>query len=89
MNKEFKTHYRYIYFVQIYSLSKKRKTMQWDCRGWHSDQSLGQVKWYGPWRQYCFFPGADTVFNVGCMNDICNFIGQLMADRKKEKEKTL
>ena len=35
---------------------------------------LGIVKWYGPWRQYCFFPSAETVFNKNCLDDIILFM---------------
>lgn len=35
---------------------------------------LGVIKWYGAWRQYCFFPANDTIFNRGCMEDINDYI---------------
>jgi len=38
---------------------------------------IGLVKWYGNWRQYCFFPEPDTVFNKICLKDICKFIESL------------
>lgn len=31
---------------------------------------LGSLKWYGAWRQYCFFPAPDCIFNVGCLDTI-------------------
>lgn len=68
------TEYKYIHFVKI---SQKAKTSVWACCNNHSHAELGQIKWYGPWRQYCFFPEMDCVFNVSCMNDINHFIGQL------------
>ena len=48
---------------------------------------LGQIKWYGPWRQYCFFPSPHSVFNNSCMNDIIKFINILMMDRKNAKNR--
>lgn len=42
---------------------------------------LGLIKWYGPWRQYCFYPWADTIFNKGCMEDIIQYIDKLMQER--------
>jgi len=47
-----------------------------------SNFSLGEIKWYGAWRQYCFFPKDETLFNNQCMRDICNFIVGLMIQRK-------
>ena len=40
---------------------------------------LGEIKWYSPWRQYCFLPGHNTyfVFSKGCLDDVSNFIGRL------------
>lgn len=42
---------------------------------------LGIIKWYGPWRQYCFYPCFDTVFNNTCLNDISRFMENLMKNR--------
>lgn len=42
---------------------------------------LGTISWYGPWRQFCFWPQADTIFNVGCMDDIQAKIGELRGER--------
>ena len=44
---------------------------------------LGKIKWYGPWRQYCFFPIHDCLFNKGCLSDINDMIDELMAARRK------
>lgn len=47
---------------------------------------LGQISWYGPWRQYAFMPNSNTVFERQCMLDIVRFIHRLMAERKEKKE---
>lgn len=67
--------YRYINFVKI---ADKPKTSVWSCLTRHGDE-LGQVKWFGPWRQYCFFPtvGLSMVFSAGCLADVQNFIERL------------
>ena len=44
--------------------------------------TLGRIQWYSKWRQYCFFPCEDTIFNRDCMNDIIFFINNLMKDRQ-------
>ncbi len=44
---------------------------------------LGQIKWSGPWWQYCFFPSPNSLFNTECMDDINKFIKELMAERRK------
>lgn len=68
------TDYKYIYFIKF---ADKPKTFVWFCYSKSSNDLLGEVKWYGPWRQYCFFPEPNTVFNVTCFDHINNFIGQL------------
>ena len=43
---------------------------------------LGEIKWFGRWRQYVFFPYGGTVFNIDCMKDICEEIEELKEERK-------
>lgn len=43
---------------------------------------LGEIKWYGPFRKYSFFPNGNTVFEATCMSGIVNFMNELMAERK-------
>jgi len=69
-----KTEYKYIYFIW---LKNKPKTSVWHCRNQGSNDLLGEVKWYGPWRQYCFFPEMATVFNNTCLDDVNHFMSQL------------
>ena len=68
--------YKYIHFAM---LEKKQKTSVWSCRNNASDYELGRVEWYYPWRQYCFFPSGDSLFNKGCMLDIIDFMENLRA----------
>jgi hypothetical protein len=50
------------------------KTEIWYVYNIRSENRLGTIKWYGAWRQYCFYPESDCVFNKDCMNDIIKFI---------------
>jgi len=75
-----KTEYQYITFKL--ASNPKHKTSTFNIRGKATGFALGQIKWHGPWRQYCFFPSAETVFNKGCLSDINHFIDQLMDARK-------
>jgi len=77
-----KTHFKYIYFIKI---EDKIKTSVWHCLSQSNHAVLGVVKWYGPWRQYCFMPEPNTVFNISCNNDINEFIQGLMDERKSGK----
>lgn len=66
--------YQYIHFVKV---ADKPKTSVWSCRNNRSQAELGEVRWYAPWRRYCYFPTNKAVYSLGCMNDIIDFIGQL------------
>src|SRR3990167_8410690 len=46
---------------------------------------LGLVKWYGPWRQYTFWPSEETTFNLGCLKDIESFLSALKEERQHSK----
>lgn len=60
----------------------KWKTKIFCVRNRESDFILGWIKWYGPFRQYSFFPCSDTVFEKTCLQDITNFVKGLMEERK-------
>lgn len=74
-----KTEYEYIYFER---LPADTKTSRWSCRNLKSGGELGQVRWNGQWRQYCYFPCGDCVYSGGCLRDVAEFLAGLMAERK-------
>ena len=78
-----KTEYKYINFKLVRDTGK---TTVWDIRNNSSDYLLGRVSWYSAWRQYCFLPNTETVFNKQCMFDILDFIGQLDEVRNSIRE---
>jgi len=76
-----KTEYKYIKFELM---EEKSKTQIWWCYNKSGGDLLGEVRWYPYWRQYVFTPVTTAVFSAGCLNDIADFIGQLMAERRQE-----
>jgi len=74
-----KTKYQYISFVQIAS---KTKTTVWKCVSNWGKGELGIIKWYPAWRQYSYFSTVQAVYSRGCLDDIGDFIRQLMDMRK-------
>ena len=51
----------------------------------HNNKSfalLGTIKWYGAWRQYCFYPEQNTVWSNSCLEHIREFIKEEMEKRK-------
>jgi len=75
--------YPYIHFEFLPKKKPTAKTTAWSCRNTSSGTEMGQVRWYGPWRQYCFFPVPNTVYSEGCLSDITDFLEQLKTARRK------
>lgn len=69
----------YIIMVEV---EKKPKTSVYEVRTKNDGFVLGIIKWYGPWRQYCFFPSEETLWSRGCLQEIIDFIEKIMSDRK-------
>jgi hypothetical protein len=44
---------------------------------------LGEIKWYGAWRQYCFWPAPRTIFNKGCLTDLHGWLTQLTGEHRR------
>ena len=49
----------------------------------HHDEEIGEIRWFGKWRQYCFYPSENTIWNTTCMEDVQTVIKELMNERKK------
>ena len=75
---------KWIYF-DLFSTGEK--TNKWFVVARRGDKVLGEIKWRGAWRQYCFSPAVGTVFNVGCMHAICEFITDEMEQRRQDKRR--
>jgi len=67
--------------------SPSGKTQLWMVVG--SDEStLGIVKWYAPWRQYCFLPLLLVdylVFSSSCLINLAKFMRDLTERHKKKR----
>lgn len=47
-----------------------------------SNVVLGEIKWFGRWRQYAFFPSEETIWNPECLDTVNEKIRTLMQERK-------
>lgn len=72
-------------YLEFFKAGHTGKTEVYDVLSKHQGSILGHIKWYGAWRQYCFWPSPETIFNPDCMADIIEFIKELMAERKQAK----
>jgi hypothetical protein len=65
---------------------KNRLTRLFVVLNTESQTPIGNIAWYGAFRQYSFFPKENTVFEKTCLKDISEFLQQLMDERKHEKQ---
>ena len=75
--------YKYLSFKE---LELKTKTKQFIVQNKLSDFILGHVKWYAPWRKYCFLTYGSIVFDAGCLANIQDFLNKLMAARVHRRQ---
>jgi hypothetical protein len=40
-----------------------------------SNNFLGEIRWYGPWRKYVFAPADSCVFDQGCLKSLDKCLG--------------
>ncbi len=73
-------------WIDFVDITHKTKTKKFLVINRESKSRIGEVKWYGPFRQYSYFPSPNTVYERQCLLDITRFIQNLMNDRKKNKE---
>ena len=60
-------------YMDFRLIEKKPKTNVYSVDSKSGGYQLGIVKWYGPWRQYCFVKD-DLIFSAGCLRDLATFI---------------
>lgn len=73
-------------WIQFSAVVHTGKTTVYNCFNKEFGTLLGQVKWYGAFRKYSFFPEANIVFEETCLKDIASFLAQLMLERKLQKQ---
>ena len=70
---------KYLFFVVG---EPKPKTEVWQLVSKSQDALLGELKWYAPWRQYCFFPEPETIWSPSCLKDVLDFINGMKFRRE-------
>lgn len=75
--------YKY-FFINPQPQKPGRKTREYFIVNKSQGVRLAVIKWYGAWRQYCFFPvpGAETVWNASCLANIQAFLKLLREERR-------
>jgi len=73
-------------FIRFDFLEKKPKTSIYTVSNIKYGNVLGIIKWHPHWRKYCFYSEGYAIYDVGCLNDIRDFIQDLMDKRLLEKK---
>lgn len=63
---------KWIQFLQM-QMPADRKTKGWIVQSIDGGAHLGEVKWYGAWRRYCFYSAESCIFEQDCLRDIASF----------------
>lgn len=64
--------------------SKSGKTKIWDVMS-AKGALIGEVKWFGTWRRYAFFPWPDTIFDAVCLTEISKFCHEKTIAHKEKQ----
>ncbi len=48
----------------------------------HDMGFLGSIKWFKPWKQYCFFPEPECIFHNECLQKIAEVLTRLNTEGK-------
>ena len=62
--------------LQLLARPADRKTDTWIVAPAVGGSALGQVKFHGAWRKYCFFPNGETLYDPGWLRLIADFCEQ-------------
>lgn len=71
-------------WLDIIELTQIGKTRRFRIDSKCSHCRLGEIKWYSPWRHYCFFPiaGFETIYSDRCLETLSKFISKLNEEHK-------
>ena len=75
------TTYRF-FAVEPQPLAPRPKTRDYHLVNRQSDDTIGVIRWYGGWRQWCFFPAASSIWSNGCLADVRDFLNRLKGTGK-------
>ena len=75
---------KYLRFIDVEAYRQKTKIIS--IVNIHHDEVIGEIKWFSKWRQYCFSPNFNTIWNKECLEDVNSIIKELMDERKPEKK---
>lgn len=46
---------------------------------------LGEIKWYGAWRKFCFFPDLETIWDNKCLSLVVDFLDEVNKEWRESR----
>lgn len=74
---------KYLRFEDRGPVSPEAKTKLFAVTSALSGAFLGSVKWFVPWRRYCFFPANSSIFDTNCLGDLMEFCNERTVAHKE------
>lgn len=76
---------KYITFEDI-GTTPTGKTRIWNIWSKTDDSLIGQIRWHGAWKRYCFFTGEASIFEQDCLRHISEFIVERTNEHRAMKK---
>ena len=76
--------YRKTKWLQFFIVDRKPKTLVIHVIN-TNNQFLGQIGWYGAWRQYVYESEDGIIYNNQCLKDIAGVCTRLNNEHKEKK----
>ena len=65
------------FIVNAEATARMTKTTVWAV--FNAGVPLGEIRWYAPWRRYALAPIAGTVWDMDCLKEVTEFLGEVNA----------
>ena len=69
----------------VFPPGQNPKTSIWHVVAKEGGMVLGEIRWWGRWRGYAFFPRPNTLYESTCLSDIAGFISEAMSKRRASR----
>ena len=76
--------YKETKYLRFMIVDRKPKTVVMHVEN-QRGQILGEISWFGRWRQYTFEPESYTTFNKACLQDITDVLTRLNEEHRRRK----
>jgi len=75
------------HYLEVERLPERHgyKTRAWNVVSISSGDYLGNIMWFGRWRQYTFNPAVMSTFNHSCLLEISDFLKKCNREHRQGK----